>query len=106
VNWEQAVQKQDVISALAALAHETRLDVFRALVRAGGEGRVPTALADALDIPKATLSFHLKELKNARLVSGERQGRSVTYRADFDAMRDVLAYLTQNCCQEGSAASC
>ena len=100
------MQKQDVISALAALAHETRLDVFRALVRAGGAGRAPTALADALGIPKATLSFHLKELKNARLVSGERQGRSVTYRADFDAMRHVLTYLTQNCCREGSAASC
>jgi DNA-binding transcriptional ArsR family regulator len=98
---EDDVEKQDVIAALAALAHETRLDVFRALVRAGGQGRTPGVLAEALGVPSATLSFHLKELKGARLVSGERQGRSVVYRADFDAMRALLAYLTENCCQEG-----
>ncbi len=96
------MQKQDAISALSALAHETRLDVFRALVRAGGEGRVPGDLAEALEIPAATLSFHLKELKNARLVSAERQGRSLVYRAAFPEMGALLAYLTENCCQDGA----
>jgi len=95
------MEKQDVISALAALAHETRLDVFRALVRAGQEGRVPGVLAEALEVPSATLSFHLKELKGARLVHAERRGRSLIYRADFDAMAALLAYLTENCCQDG-----
>ena len=94
-------EKTDVIAALSALAHETRLDVFRALVRAGGAGRAAGDLATALGIPPATLSFHLKELRNARLVSSERQGRSVIYRADFGSMRGLLDYLTENCCAEG-----
>ena len=93
------LQKQDVISALAALAQETRLDVFRALVKAGPEGRVPGALAQSLGIPSATLSFHLKELKNARLVTAERNGRSLVYRAAFQTMQDLSAYLGENCCQ-------
>lgn len=93
------MQKQDVLAALSALAQETRLDVFRALVRAGREGSAPGALSRSLEIPAATLSFHLKELKNARLVSSERHGRSILYRADFAAMGEVVAYLTENCCQ-------
>lgn len=95
------MQKPEAVAALAALAHETRLDVFRALVRAGGGGRVPSRLAAALGIPAPTLSFHLKELKNARLVTAERQGRSLIYRADYAVMGDLLAYLTDNCCREG-----
>jgi DNA-binding transcriptional ArsR family regulator len=93
------MEKQDVIAALAALAQETRLDVFRALVQAGAEGLVPGELATSLGLPSATLSFHLKELKNARLVSAERHGRSLVYRPDFAAMQELLAYLTENCCQ-------
>ena len=99
------MQKQDVISALAALAHETRLDVFRALVRAGEVGCSPGELSGSLSIPPATLSFHLKELKNARLVSVERRGRSLLYRADFAAMSEVLGYLGENCCQTGSCGA-
>ena len=95
-----------MISALGALAQETRLDVFRALVLAGPEGLSPGAIASALDIPSATLSFHLKELKNARLARSERQGRSLLYRADFSAMGEVLGYLTENCCQAGSGPAC
>jgi DNA-binding transcriptional ArsR family regulator len=98
------LEKQDVIAALAALAQETRLDVFRALVRAGNEGRSPGGLAESLEIPSATLSFHLKELKNARLVSAERHGRSLVYRADFPAMSGLLAYLTENCCEAGGCS--
>jgi DNA-binding transcriptional ArsR family regulator len=93
------MEKQDALAALAALAHETRLDVFRSLVRAGRRGAPPGALSRELAIPAATLSFHLKELKNARLVTCERRGRSLLYRADFAAMGEVLAYLTENCCQ-------
>ena len=104
---KRKMEKQDVIAALGALAQETRLDVFRTAVQAGGAGLTPSALSEALDIPSATLSFHLKELKNSRLLSAERKGRSRVYRADFDAMQELLAYLTENCCQgDGVTLSC
>jgi DNA-binding transcriptional ArsR family regulator len=92
------MEKQIVISALAALAQETRLDVFRLLVRAGPAGLPAGALGEALDLPPATLSFHLKELTSAGLIRYEKAGRSRIYTPDFAAMRDVLAYLTENCC--------
>jgi DNA-binding transcriptional ArsR family regulator len=98
------VEKQDALAALAALAHETRLDVFRLLVRAGAEGIAAGAIAEALGVPSATLSFHLKELKNAGVVGSRRQGRSLIYRADFAAMNALLRFLTENCCQ-GAAAT-
>jgi len=93
------MEKQDVLGALAALAQETRLDVYRLLVRAGALGAAPGEIGEELGIPAATLSFHLKELRNARLVLSEREGRVLRYRPDFGAMREVLAYLTENCCQ-------
>jgi len=99
------IEKQDVIAALSALAHETRLDVFRSLVVAGGSGLMPSEIAQAQGVPPATLSFHLKELKNARLVRVERNGRSLVYRASFDTMKSVLGYLTRNCCQGPPAAA-
>jgi DNA-binding transcriptional ArsR family regulator len=98
------MEKQDAISALAALAHETRLDVFRLLVRAGGDGLPAGALAEALGVPSATLSFHLKELKNAGVADCRRVGRSLIYRADFRAMDALLGFLTENCC-EGAGCS-
>ena len=98
------MEKQDAISALAALAHETRLDVFRLLVRAGGEGLPAGAIAEALGVPSATLSFHLKELKNAGVADYRRVGRSLIYRADFGAMDALLGFLTENCC-EGAGCS-
>ncbi len=82
-----------------ALAQSVRLRVFRALVVAGPEGMTPGALTEALAVPATSLSFHLKELTNAGLVSQERQGRHLIYRASFDQMNDLLAYLTENCCQ-------
>ncbi len=94
------MEKQDAISALAALAHETRLDVFRLLVRTGAAGLPAGAIADALGVPAATLSFHLKELKNARVVDFRREGRSLIYRADFGAMEALLAFLSENCCAD------
>lgn len=89
----------DVINALAALAQATRLRAFRALVVAGPEGLTPGAMAQALALPAATLSFHLKELMHAGLVNQERQGRNLIYRAEFSQMNALLAYLTDQCCQ-------
>ena len=98
------MEKQDVISALAALAHETRLDVFRLLVQAGPVGMAAGAVAEALHIPAATLSFHLKELRNAGLLAAHREGRSIRYAPDFDCMSALVGYLGENCCQGGPCA--
>ena len=93
------MQEVQVIRSLSALAHEARLRVFRALVVAGPEGLTPGTLARQLGIAPTALSFHLKELFHAELVSQERQGRNVLYRAAFPAMNDLLVYLSENCCQ-------
>lgn len=93
------MQEINAIRALSALAHEARLRIFRALVVAGPEGLTPSALAEQLGIAPNALSFHLKELSHAELVSQERHGRNVLYRAEFPTMNDLLAYLTENCCQ-------
>lgn len=85
-------------AALAALGQPTRLSVFRLLVEAGPDGRTPGEIAEVLALPGATLSFHLKELAAAGLIQGEAQGRSIRYRADFDAMTGLIGFLTHNCC--------
>lgn len=86
------------VSALAALAHAQRLKVFRALVVAGTTGLTPSQLADQLEVARSNLSFHLKELANAGLVSVEQQGRNLIYRAAYDQMNALLGYLTEHCC--------
>ena len=88
-----------VIKALAALAQTNRLQIFRALVVKGNDGLTPAMLAESLGMPANTLSFHLKELMNADLISQERSGRNLIYRAQYDRMNAVQAYLSQNCCQ-------
>ncbi len=93
------MEQQTVIKALAALAQPFRLQIFRALVVVGNTGLTPGAIQEALGIPGATLSFHLKELVNAGLVTQERASRNLIYRADYGQMNAVLAYLTENCCQ-------
>jgi len=93
------MEESSVLKALAALSQPLRLRVFRALVVAGQAGRTPGWITDDLQIAPATLSFHLKELAHAGLVTQERSGRNLIYRADFARMSDVLAYLTENCCQ-------
>lgn len=93
------MEEQHIIRSLAALAQTHRLKVFRLLVVAGQQGLTPGALADALELPAATLSFHLKEMTHAGLVTQERVSRNVVYRAAFDHMNALLAYLTENCCQ-------
>lgn len=86
------------VSALAALAQEARLRVFRALVGAGPEGMTPSVLSSMLDIPGSTLSFHLKELMHAGLVSVQREGRNLHYRPALARMNELLSYLTDHCC--------
>jgi DNA-binding transcriptional ArsR family regulator len=92
------MNEEQVIKSLAALAHQVRLRVFRALVVAGTEGLTPSVLAEQLGVASTALSFHLKELVNAGLVTQERIGRNLIYRADFAQMNSVLGYLTENCC--------
>jgi DNA-binding transcriptional ArsR family regulator len=99
------MEKSDAIAALNALAQESRLDVFRLLVQAGPEGLPAGQIAERLKLPSATLSFHLNQLKHAGLVTCRRESRSLIYAAEYAAMNDLLAYLTENCCQ-GDAASC
>jgi len=92
------MEEAAVVRSLAALAQPHRLKVFRALVVAGAGGMTPGVMSEGAGIPPATLSFHLKELMNAGLVTQERQGRSLVYRASFDHMSALLSYLTENCC--------
>ncbi len=94
----------EVVTALGALAHPMRLRVFRALVVAGGDGLTPGVMGEALGVPNATLSFHLKELSHAGLVTHERASRNVVYRAAFEQMNGLLAYLSENCCQGTACA--
>lgn len=94
------MEKNAAITALAALAQETRLDVFRRLVQAGPGGLFAGRLADDLSAVPATLSFHLKELRHAGLVTSEREGRSIRYAPNFQTVRDLIAYLGENCCQD------
>ena len=100
------MEKQIAISALAALAQETRLDVFRMLVQAGPEGVPAGAIGAALDLPSATLSFHRKELKSSGLVRCERQGRSRIYSPDLVAVNELIDFLTANCCRGIDGSGC
>lgn len=93
------MNENQAVSALAALAHPVRLQVFRALVAAGQDGLTPGVLQQQLGIPATTLSFHLKELANARLTASERASRNLVYRAEYEQMNALLGYLTENCCQ-------
>lgn len=89
----------EVVRALAALAQSQRLAAFRALVVAGPQGLTPSAIAAKLGIAPSSLSFHLKELAHAGLVSSEPRGRHLIYRAEFARMNAVLGYMTEHCCQ-------
>ena len=93
------VDEVSAVKALAALAQAQRLRAFRALVAAGPEGLTPGGMAEHLGIAPSALSFHLKELAHAELVSAEPRGRNLIYRANFERMNGLLAYLTEHCCQ-------
>lgn len=93
------------IGALGALAQETRLSIFRLLVRRGIEGMPAGTIAEALNVPASSLSFHLAQLSHAGLVVQRRQSRQIIYAIDFGSMNGLMAYLTENCCQ-GAASAC
>jgi ArsR family transcriptional regulator, arsenate/arsenite/antimonite-responsive transcriptional repressor len=92
------MDRETVVAALAALAQEHRLEVYRILVQAGPSGMAAGEVASAVGIPPNTLSFHLDRLRHAGLVMFERQGRSLIYAARYDTMNALIAYLTENCC--------
>jgi len=93
------MEERAAVVALAALAQGMRLRIFRALVGAAPQGMTPGALSALLDVPASTLSFHLKELTHAGLVSQERDSRNLIYRPSIEQMNELLAYLTAHCCQ-------
>jgi ArsR family transcriptional regulator len=92
------MKSKAVVTALSALAQETRLAVFRLLITAGPEGMTPSKMAERLDLPAATLSFHLKELSHSGLILSRQESRFIYYSADFKAMNKLIAFLTENCC--------
>lgn len=96
------MKNTDAIEALAALAQESRLAVFRLLVKRGPEGYCAGDIGERLEIPGPTLSFHLKELAQAGLVTARKESRFVHYSANFDRMQALVAYLSENCCSLGA----
>jgi ArsR family transcriptional regulator len=98
------MNETEVIRALGALAHPLRLRVFRALVVEGQAGLTPGVISASLEIPGTSLSFHLKELVAAGLVTQERSSRHLVYRAAYERMNGLLAFLTDNCCQGAECA--
>jgi DNA-binding transcriptional ArsR family regulator len=98
------METTQAVQALGALAQETRLAVFRLLIEAGPEGVAAGDIAAELDLPPATLSFHLAQLANAGLVRGRPEGRFIYYAPDFNAMNGLVGFLTENCCARGSCA--
>ncbi len=98
------MEETQIVNALAALAQLQRLRTFRALVVAGPAGLTPSAIAEQLGVAPSALSFHLKELTHAALVSSQPRGRNLIYRANFDTMNGLLGFLTEHCC-EGEACA-
>jgi DNA-binding transcriptional ArsR family regulator len=100
----ETMNEKAAVTVLTALAHEARLRIFRSLMGAGPAGLTPSALAAMLDLAGSTLSFHLKELAHADLVTVGRDGRQLFYRPSLTHMNNLLAYLVDHCCQGGSCA--
>ncbi len=98
------MESTEAIDRLAALAQETRLELFRRLVRRGAQGLAAGALAEALAVPAPTLSFHLAALERVGLIAARREGRSIVYTASYRAMEELMAYLLENCCADGACA--
>jgi ArsR family transcriptional regulator len=100
------MEKTEAVAALAALAQDNRLDVFRMLVQAGPEGMPAGAVAEALELAPNTLTFHFDRLRMAGLVTARRDGRSVIYAAQYEKMNALIAFLNENCCSGALAAAC
>lgn len=98
------VKPTAAVAALSALAQENRLTLFRLLVQAGPPGMPAGAIAEALDVPNSSLSFHLAQLQRAGLIAQRREGRSLIYSADYPAMDRLVAYLMENCCGGATCA--
>ena len=92
------MKAEQIVKALGALAQESRLAVFRLLVKRGPDGFTPGELSEKLTVPAPTLSFHLRELQHAQLVVSRREGRFLYYSANFDTMHGVVNFLSENCC--------
>lgn len=92
------METKSALSALAALAQESRLAIFRLLVATGPEGLAASKIAEELEIPSSSLSFHLKELNYAELIEARQEGRFIIYSANFAAMNDLIGFLTESCC--------
>lgn len=100
------MKTDQAVRALAALAQATRLAVYRSLVQQGPTGKSAGEISSSLDLPPATLSFHLKELANAGLVTSRQDGRFIFYAADFSVMNDLLSFLSDNCCAADLGPGC
>lgn len=94
------MKSSDAVKALAALAQDSRLDVFRLLVRKGSTGMAAGELSDHFGMPPATMSFHLKELNNAGLLASRRESRSIIYAANYKHMQALINFLLENCCAD------
>lgn len=101
----RSMSATEVVAALSALGQETRLEVFRLLVQRGPNGLAAGAIAQALDLPPSSLTFHLQQLTHAGLITQRRLSRQIIYAADFAAMNTIMGYLTENCCG-GNTALC
>ena len=99
------MKQQDVISALAALAQDSRLAIYRLLVKRGPEGYAAGEISERLKIAGPSLSFHLKELARAGLVTARKDGRFIYYSAHFERMNGLVSYLTENCCSQGAVCA-
>ncbi len=94
------MKELDAVKSLGALAQESRLEVFRLLVRKGATGMAAGELSEQFGLPPATMSFHLKELTNAGLIAARRESRSIIYSANYDHMQRLINYLLENCCAD------
>lgn len=100
------MDKINVISALDALAQESRLDIFRLLVEVGPEGLMVSAIREKLELPHATLSFHLDKLRQAELINHRKAGRATIYSTNYDTLVGAMRYLTENCCGKSEEMAC
>ncbi len=100
------MDSSQTVQALSALAHETRLALYRMLVERGPDGQAAGVLAERLNVPPSSLTFHLQHLHRAGLITQRRVGRQLIYAADYAAMNGLIAYLTENCCGRGSQSCC
>ena len=99
------MKTKDAIKSLAALAQATRLEIYRVLVQRGPDGVAATAIAEKLNLPNATLSFHIKGLTQSGLVNARQEGRFIYYAANYPAMNALVDFLTENCCAGGDCGA-